>query len=57
MKLIAQLRKDWRLLQEALPKENSKIECFLEEESAERLISFLIVAEDHRYRVSYRGLI
>ena len=50
MKLIAQLRKDWRLLQETLPKENSKIECFIEEESAERLISFLIVAEDHRYK-------
>lgn len=50
MNLINQIRKDLDFLKKVIPDENAKIELFLTNKSAEKLINFLIVAEDHRYK-------
>lgn len=50
MNLISQIIKDLDILKEMIPVETAKIESFLTNKSARKLINFLIVAEDHRYK-------
>lgn len=50
MKLITQIKKDLDILKEVIPVEIAKIESFLANNSAKKLINFLIVAEEHRYK-------
>lgn len=50
MNFIRQIRNDLYVLKKVIPIETAKIESFLASESAEKLINFLIVAEDHRYK-------
>lgn len=50
MNFINQIRKDFAVLRKVIPEENAKIESFLSNRSVEKLINFLIVAEDHRYK-------
>ena len=45
-----QIKKDWLLLCKVIPIERDKVDRFLRNESTEKLIRFLIVAEDHRYK-------
>lgn len=50
MNFISQIRMDLDVLKRAIPTENTKIESFLINKSSKKLINFLIVAEDHRYK-------
>lgn len=48
--MYLQIKKDWQLLCKVIPKERDKVDKFIGNESIEKLIRFLIVAEDHRYK-------
>lgn len=50
MNFIKQICNDLHVLRRVIPIEYAKIESYLANESAEKLINFLIVAEDHRYK-------
>lgn len=50
MNFIRQIRNDLYVLRKVIPIETVKIESYFANESAEKLINFLIVAEDHRYK-------
>ena len=50
MNFIKQICNDLHVLRRVIPIEYVKIESYLANESAEKLINFLIVAEDHRYK-------
>lgn len=50
MNFIIQIRNDLHVLKKVIPVEAIKIESYFANESAKKLINFLIVAEDHRYK-------
>ena len=50
MNFIRQIWRDLHVLRKVIPVESVKIESYLVNESAEKIINFLIVAEDHRYK-------
>ena len=50
MNLCWQIYRDIELLRQVIPFECFKIKSLLSNNSADRLINFLIVAEDHRYK-------
>ena len=50
MNLCGQIFRDIELLRQVIPLECFKIKSLLSNNSADRLINFLIVAEDHRYK-------
>ena len=50
MNFIRQIWHDLHILRKVIPVESVKIESYLANESVEKMINFLIVAEDHRYK-------
>lgn len=50
MNFIRQIWHDLHILRKVIPIESVKIESYLANESVEKMINFLIVAEDHRYK-------
>ncbi|HJC93370.1 MAG TPA: transglycosylase domain-containing protein [Candidatus Phocaeicola excrementigallinarum] len=50
MNFISQVKKDLDILKKIIPQESTKIESLLTNVSADKLVNFLIVAEDHRYK-------
>lgn len=50
MNFISQVKKDLDILKKIIPQESTKIESLLTNISADKLVNFLVVAEDHRYK-------